>query len=166
MIYVRYWAVGFALIVLQTSLFYLVAPLRGFYDLLVPLVISIGYRRSLREGLVLTLVLGLAADSVAGSPFGLYLTSYVWICLGVYQTKGVLEVSNFLILAAVCVICVLFQNLVLIIATLITHARHPFNLASLGVIGLQLIWVVTTGPPLFFIFSRIAPAADEPGYAQ
>ena len=166
MIYVRYWAVGLALIVLQTTFFYHIVSLRGIYDLLVPLVISIGHRRPLRECLVLTLVLGLAADSVAGSPFGLYLTSYVWICLGVYQTRGVLLVNNFLILAAVCVVCVLFQNLVLIIATLITHAQHPFSLESLGAIGLQLIWVLITGPPLFFLFSRIAPAIDEPGYAQ
>ena len=166
MIYVRYWAVGLALIVLQTTFFYHIVSLRGIYDLLVPLVISIGHRRPLRECLVLTLVLGLAADSVAGSPFGLYLTSYVWICLGVYQTKGVLEMSNFLILAAACVICVLFQNLVLIIATLITYAQNPFSFASLGAIGLQLIWVLITGPPLFYIFSRIAPGADEPGYAQ
>ena len=42
MIYVRYWAVGFVLIVLQTTFFYHIAPLWGFYDLLVPLVISIG----------------------------------------------------------------------------------------------------------------------------
>jgi cell shape-determining protein MreD len=110
-------------------------------------------------------VLGLAADSVAGSPFGLNTTSYVWICFGVYQAKSVLEVSNLPILFAVCMICVLFENLVLTGFTLITRINHPFTMASLGVIGLQLIWVLVTGPPLFFIFNRIAPATDEKGYA-
>lgn len=149
------YGVGFALIVLQTTLFALVAPFKGFYDLLIPLMISIGIRWSLRESLLLALLLGLTADSVAGSPFGLYLSSYLWICFGVRQTKGLLEVNNFFILAVICVVCVLFENLVLMLFTLLFRAEHPFTPESLTAIGYQLAWVLVSGPPLFYLFNRI-----------
>jgi cell shape-determining protein MreD len=102
------------LIIIQTTLFAYFNVFAGMYDLLIPFVIFISICLPLRESLPFVLILGLIMDNLSGSPFGLYLTFYFWLFVGVRWILKFLRVSNKFFLALVVVVAVLIQNLLII----------------------------------------------------
>lgn len=104
------------LIILQTTILPYFNVFSGIYNLLIPFVIFICIYLPLRESLPFVLILGLVMDNLSGSPFGLYLTFYFWLLVGVRWIITFLRVGNKFLLSAVAAVAVLFEN-VLIIGT-------------------------------------------------
>ena len=142
------------LMIVPTTLLTYFNVFAGMYDLLIPFVIFISICLPLRESLPFILILGLIMDNLSGSPFGLYLTFYFWLFVGVRWILTFLRASNKFFLSLVVVVAVLIQN-VLIVGTF-GFAGPGWQLpgAALKNITVQLFWALATGP--LFLFCLLA----------
>lgn len=117
-----------------------------FYDLLIPIVVYLGFFRSLREGIPVVLFFGFIMDSLCGGPAGLYLSSYIWIYGAVRWVSTFLHAGNLLILTIAVGCGVAFEILVLLgyLALLAPNASIPDD--ALETVVLQIMWALITGP--------------------
>ena len=101
------------LVILQTTIMpHLSVPGR-FYDLLVPFIVYLGLFRSVRESLLIVVFVGFIMDNLSGAPFGLYLTTYFWLLIGVKGITLILQVGNRLFIVTLIVAAgVLMENLI------------------------------------------------------
>ncbi len=83
MIYFIYIAVCLGMIILQTSVMPYVPLFHRFYDLVALFIIYLGLYRPVRESVLLIVFVSVVMDTLSGGPFGLYLTTYGWIYVGV-----------------------------------------------------------------------------------
>lgn len=134
------------LLIVQTTIFPFIPGLGGMYDLLIPFVIFIIICLPLRESLPFVLILGLIMDNLSGSPFGLYLTFYVWLFIGVRFITKFLRVSNKFFLSVVVVAAVLIQNLLIIATFAIFGPGGALPADTVLNVATQFIWAVATGP--------------------
>jgi len=142
-------------IVIQTTLFPLVASLSGFYDLLIPFVVYLGLFRPLKEGLPVVFCLGIAMDTLSGGAFGIYSTTYLWLYGVIAWMIGFLHFKNTLRLPFIVVVGVLLENLVFLGTVKLGNpdATLPLGLGRMATV--QLLWAVFTGPPLLLLIRGI-----------
>lgn len=150
------------LIIVQTTLLTYFKIFAGMYDLLIPFVIFISICLPLRESLPFILILGLIMDNISGSPFGLYLTFYFWLYVGVRWILKFLRVSNKFFLSLIVIVAVLIQN-GLILGTF-GFARQGWQLPAdaLKIITLQFFWALATGPLFLFCLLAISKRFNIP----
>jgi rod shape-determining protein MreD len=146
MIFIFYLIVCFGVVVLQTTILIDEQSVSGIYDLLIPLVISLGISRPLREGVVLVVFLGVIMDALSGGPAGIYLTVYIWLYIGVRYLKQFLHMSNILLLSLVVIMAVGFENLVLLGAIAAQASFKRVLPVALNISMLQIFWALVTGP--------------------
>lgn len=144
------------LLIVQTAILPHIPVLRGMYDLLIPFVIFISICLPMRESLPFALILGLIMDNLSGSPFGLYLTLYLWLFIGVCFIRGFLRVSNKFLLSAIVVIAVLIENSLMITIFLFFDTAGRLPADAFVVLTQQFLWAVATGP--VFLLSLLALA--------
>jgi rod shape-determining protein MreD len=142
------------LIIVQTTLLTYFNIFVGMYDLLIPFVIFLSICLPLRESLPFILILGLIMDNLSGSPFGLYLTFYFWLFVGVRWILKFLQVSNKFFLSLVVVVAVLMQNALIIGTFEFAGPGWKLPAAALKNITLQFFWALMTGP--LFLFCLLA----------
>jgi len=138
-------------VVLQTTLFPLVAWLDGFYDLLIPFVVYLGLFRPVKEGLPVAFFLGLAMDTLSGGAFGIYSTTYLWLYGGIAWLIGFLHFKNSLLLPFVVVIGVFLENMVFLGTVKLGHPEGALPLGFLRTVSVQLLWALFTGPLLLLL---------------
>jgi cell shape-determining protein MreD len=142
------------LIIVQTTLLVYFNIFAGMYDLLIPFVIFLSICLPLRESLPFILILGLIMDNISGSPFGLYLTFYFWLLVGVGWVLTFLRASNKLFLSMVVVVAVLIQNGLIIGTFGFAGPGWQIPAAGLKNVTVQFFWALTTGP--LFLFCLLA----------
>lgn len=148
--YAFYIGTCLLLIIIQTTLFTYFHFFSGMYNLLIPFVIFICVSLPARESLPFVIILGLVMDNLSGSPFGLYLTYYFWLFVGVRWILRFLRVSNKFLLALVVVAAVFIEN-IMIIATFALSMQSPQVPAyAFQYIIVQLLWALATGPLILF----------------
>ena len=146
MIYVFYTLIALGMMVFATTIAPHSALLANFYDPLALLVVYLGFFRPVREGLPFVLALGVVMDTLTGGIIGLYLTTYIWLYIGVAWLRTFMRVGNHLLLPIVVVAGVLIQNGVFLgYVTLLAPNTQVPRAAGSTVIA-QLIWVFITGP--------------------
>lgn len=138
-------AVTILLILFQTVVRPAIPFLTGIYSPLIPFVVYLALFRSGREAVPLTLCVGFLMDSLSAGPFGIYLTTYLWLFLSIKWMVGYLRVSNTLLLPLVVVAGVLIENLVFLgtILFLMPGSRLPEGTAVR--VSQQLLWAFLTG---------------------
>ena len=134
------------LIIVQTTLLTYFNIFAGMYDLLIPFVIFISICLPLRESLPFILILGLIMDNLSGSPFGLHLTFYFWLFVGVRWILKFLRVSNKFLLSLVVIVAVLIQNMLIIGTFGFAGPGWQIPAAGLKNITVQFFWALMTGP--------------------
>jgi len=151
MIFLFYIVIIFCIIVLQTSVVPLLFTTRGFYDLLIPFVVYAGFFRPLSEGLTIVILLGLIMDCLSASPFGLYLTTYVWLYVGARWLARFFHAHSGVVLFFIVAVGVLFEN-ILWLLTITFLGRMDLISSEAVVAGVlrQVLWALFTGP--FFLF--------------
>jgi rod shape-determining protein MreD len=142
------------LIIVQTALLPYFNIFDGMCDLLIPFVIFISICLPLSESLPFILILGLIMDNLSGSPFGLYLTFYFWLFVGVRWILKFLQVSNKFFLSLVVVVAVLIQNALIIATFEFVGPDWKLPSTALKNITVQFFWALTTGP--LFLFCLLA----------
>jgi cell shape-determining protein MreD len=138
------------LIILQTTILPYFNVFSGIYDLLIPFVIFLCIYLPLRESLPFVLILGLIMDNLSGSPFGLYLTFYFWLLVGVRWIIKFLRVGNKLLLALVAVVAVLIENILIIGTFALSGSEWQLSADVFKSIVLQFCWAMAT-TPLFML---------------
>lgn len=150
-----YMVMGVALVVLQTTL--LAKPLfhHAIYDLLLPVVIALRIHVSLKRGVFIVLVVGYMMDLVSGGQFGLYMTTYLWVFVGVKLASDYITIGETLALSVLLVACVLFENLILLVFSLGTGGGSLSVGHMAKPVFFQMALAAVTGPGVLTLLARM-----------
>ena len=149
------------LVILQTTVMPYVGLLNSFYDLLIPFVVYLGLSRNVRESLPFVFVLGFIMDNLSGGPFGLYLTTYFWLFVGVKGVTRLLQVGNRLFsLTLIVAAGVLIENLIFLGTLTILGPEPQLAGDSARIITVQVLWAIWTGPIFLIIFRKMQNRLD------
>ena len=143
--YFVFFACSLFMVICQTTILPRLSFVGYFFDLLLPLVIYLAAFRRLPEALPLTLFLGVLMDSLSAGPFGLYLTSYVWLFIGTRAAATVVRAENPLMLVLILIGAVAVQN-ALFFAVLGASGRGDLAGFAVRVMAEQIGWVLLVGP--------------------
>ena len=139
------------LIVVQTTVMPYIPLFERFYDLLTPFVIFLSIFRSNRESLVIIFLFGFFMDIISGGPFGLYITAYVWLFIGVRWAITFLHVGDSMLLPFVVALGVLMENFIFVVTSAMFEQSSRVSEAMVSTIIVQVLWAIFTGP-LFLMF--------------
>jgi hypothetical protein len=155
-----YMLVSICLVIIKTTLIPGIPLFEKFYDLLIPIVIYLGFFRSLKEGIPIILFFGLIMDSLCGGPIGLYLTTYIWLYAGSRWLSQYLHTGS-LILLAVAVACgVVFEILILLGYMFLLAPNASIPADAVQTVVLQILWALFTGPLILMIIARAQKQLD------
>jgi cell shape-determining protein MreD len=148
-----YILVSMCLVLIKTTLIPELPLFDKFYDLLIPIIIYLGFFRNKREGIPICLFFGFIMDSLSGGPMGLYLIIYAWIYLAARWTAQFLHTGSFALLTVAVALGVTFEISVLLgyMVFLAPNAIVPVDAGE--TIMLQLMWALVTGPLILIIIS-------------
>lgn len=153
MIYAFHLIVCLLLVLFQTTLLAVGGPIH-FYDLLVPFVIYLGVYRPPKEAIPVLILAGLAMDGISGGVFGVYLSVYLWLYVGVRWAIQFLHAGNAVMLPLLVAVGVAFASLVTAFsAVVVAKAAWPVETVFPVVSG-QILWGALTGPFLMMLFIR------------
>ncbi len=136
------------LVIFQTTFYFVVPALNHFVDLLITFVIYAGLFLPVIENIILIVLLGLFMDSITVGPFGLYLSIYFWIIIGLRPFVTILNLKNAHSLRLLLCIAIIFENLMLFFGTVILKQETSFSSESLREMVYQLGWTLIIGPYL------------------
>ena len=161
MTYFLYLWVCFFLITLQTTILPSLPDFATFYDLLTLFVLYLGLYRPFKESLPVIFLLGFTMDNLSGAPFGLYVTVYFWLFVGVWWVTKFLRLRNVVLLPALVATAVLIENIIFLIA-LTFKSGWPLFYSDILKTGLfQIIWAVATGPIFLIMLQRVHQVWDR-----
>ena len=153
MIYGYHLIVCLFLIVCQTTLLAggsQVIP----YDLLGPFVVFMAIHRPPREAIPVLIVCGLIMDGLSGGTFGVHLTVYLWMYVGVRWVIQFLHAGNVFLLPLLVTAGVAFESVVMaFFAVVLASSAWPTE-SIIGVVSRQVLWGAATGPFLLLFFIR------------
>ena len=139
------------LILFQTTALTAVG-LVSFYDLLVPFVVYLGLQQHPREALPVLILAGLVMDGITGGVFGIHLSAYLWMYVGVRWAIQFLHVGNVILLPLLVTLGVAFKS-VLVAFSAVVLAPDPWPVEfAFPVVSIQILWGAFTGPFLMMVF--------------
>lgn len=150
-----YLMVGWSTVVAQTTILRL--PVFGGIvpDLLIPFIVFLSLHRPDRQGISVTLLLGLIMDLISGGIFGVYLSIYFWIFLSARGLSRTFDVGKTFFQAPLIGLYVLGENAVLFVS-LPSAWQEAELLASRAVpVMLQTVVGVVTGPGILRFLKRL-----------
>jgi len=146
-------AVCLVLVILQTTVMPYLSLLDRFYDLLIPFIVYLGLLRPVREGLLFVCFIGFIMDNISGSPFGLYLTSYLWLFAGVKAITQLLQVGKRVFAITLIVAAgVLVENLIFLGSLAIFSPEQQFAGDAIKIVAVQVLWALLTGALFLIVF--------------
>lgn len=141
-----FFFVSLGLLIIKTSLIAVTPFSDNFYDLLIPIIISLSFFRSIWEGLPIVLLLGFVMDSLGGGPMGLYMITYLWLYAAMLWLSRYLYTGSILVLAVAVALGVAFESAVLVLCMVFLSPTPGVPRDAAQTITLQLIWAIVTGP--------------------
>lgn len=141
------------LIIFQTTLL-LGSGSAYLFDLLAPFVVYLGVYRLPREALPVLLIGGLTMDGISGCAFGVHLTIYLWMYIGVRWAIQFLHVGNVILLPLLVSVGVAFESMVTAFtAIVLASAAWPVE-SMFSVVSSQVAWGAVTGPFLVLLLIK------------
>ncbi len=142
-----------ALVIVQTTVMPYLSLSDRFYDLLIPFVVYLGLSRPVREGLLFVCFIGFIMDNLSGTPFGLYLTGYFWLLIGVKGITQLLQVGRRMFIITIIVAAgVLAENLIFLGFFAIFTPEQPVAGDAVKIVAFQTLWALLTGALFLIIF--------------
>lgn len=154
-----YIGISLVLVVCRTSLLPHAPATERFFDPFLALIVYLTIFRPRHECLPLILFAGILMDTLSGGPFGLYLTSYVWLFIALRLTASVMRVDSPILLVMMMVAGVLLQNLVVVALLMAFDLTRPRPGDMLGVFTEQVGWVLLVGPLLAVLMRSVEQRA-------
>ncbi len=149
------------LVILQTTVMPWLPLMDSFYDVLIPFVVFLGLSRPVRESLLFIFFLGFIMDNLSGSPFGLYLTAYFWLFIGVKGITKLLQIRNRLFIITLIVAAgVLIENLIFIGTLTVLGADQQLAGNAARTVTIQVLWAIWTGPIFFLVLRDVQRRLD------
>lgn len=149
------------LVILQTTVISYLPLLNNFYDLLIPFIVYLGLSRPVRESLPFVFFLGFIMDNLSGSPFGLFLTAYFWLFVGVKGITQLLQVGNRLFVITLIVAAgVLIENLIFFGTLTVLGPDQQLSGDAGKAITIQILWAIWTGPLFLVILRKLQNRLD------
>ena len=160
MIYGYHLIICLFLIIIQTTLVAGGGP-ADLYDLLAPFVVYLGVHRRPQEAIPVLVLGGLAMDGISGGVFGIHLTAYLWMYVGVRWAIQFLHVGNVILLPLLVTAGVAFESLMVAFsAVVLASAAWPVE-SLFSVVPGQVLWGAVTGPFLMLFFTRGQKTVDR-----
>jgi hypothetical protein len=153
MAYAFYLFICLFLVIVQTIIFPLCPIFFNFFDLMLPVVIYIGFFRSIGESIPVLVFLGLVMDGLSGGPFGLFFTSYLWLYGVVLLLKQIFLVKKILLLSFVAALGVLMQNGILMAVENLFSPKLDFIVNAVNILWIELIFAIIAGPMMIIAIS-------------
>ncbi|MCU0561788.1 MAG: hypothetical protein MUD16_16560 [Desulfobacterales bacterium] len=150
-----YIGICLVIVVCRTALLPFLAATERFFDPFLAVVVYLAVFRPLHECLPLILFAGILMDTLSGGPFGLYLTSYVWLFIALSLTTAVIRMESPILLVVMMVSGVLLQNVVFIATMTAFELTLPRPGDMLGVFTEQVGWVLLVGPLLAVVMRSV-----------
>lgn len=141
-----YFCICIFFVTVRTAVFSLFPALSCCYDLLIPVVIHMGFFRTNRESIPILVFIGLLMDGVSGGAFGFYLSCYFWLYLTVVLLKQLFLLKNLLLLSFVTILGVLMENGMLILMENLFEFKLSVASTVLRTVPLQVILGALIGP--------------------
>jgi rod shape-determining protein MreD len=145
-------AFGFNIVVIiffllfQTS----IAPnFRLFYDsfnLMSFFVVYLAMYRPTQEIIIFVVLTGILVDSVSGCPFGLYITIYIWVSIGIRWVLKYLHKGNVLLIPIIIFGVILVENLLIIVVMAVIEKNFFLYPERFKLIIVQLLCGGLIGP--------------------
>ncbi|CAB5157993.1 hypothetical protein D3OALGA1CA_4861 [Olavius algarvensis associated proteobacterium Delta 3] len=155
MTYLFYAIISLGILVWQTAVQPQMPFFRWMYDLLVSITIYLGLYRPAREGLPVVFCLGFAMDNFSAAPFGLYITSYLWIFAGIKWLMTFLDVRGSLLLYFVTAAGILIQNFLSLATAVAGGSDLPLPEGFTRGLFIQFCWALVIGPLFLMAFRWI-----------
>ena len=150
------------LVILQTTVMPNLPLLDSFYDLLIPFIVFLGLSRPVRESLPFVFFMGFIMDNLSGSPFGLYLTAYFWLFVGVKGITKLIQVGNRLfIITLIAAAGVLIENLIFLATLTILGPDQQLAGDAAKTVTIQVLWAIWTGPIFLVVFQNLQNWLDS-----
>ena len=131
------------------------------YDLLAPFVVYLGVYHLPRGAIPVLVIGGLAMDGISGGVFGVHLSVYLWMYVGVRWAIQFLQVGNVILLPLLVTAGVVFESLVVAFSAVVL-APAPWPVESMvPVVSGQVLWGAVTGPFLMLFFIRGQKIVDR-----
>ncbi len=146
MTYILYLIISIILVILQTTDLSGFLFFNSFYDLLIPIVIYVGLFRSVSEGLPVILGAGYIMDSFSGGVFGIYVTIYFWLYIGVRWIIQYFHSGSIFLMPIVLAVGVLIENFILLGAVAMVEPDWELSAADTNNIALEFLLMICTGP--------------------
>ena len=153
MTYCFHVGICLCLVLFQTTVMPYFHLFDRFYDLLAPFVIYLSLFQSLRQSIPVILFFGFLMDSLSGGPFGLYLTTYIWLFIGVKWIITFLHVGDSFLLPFIVAAGVLLQNCIFIGTIAISEPGTQSLSATISMVTVQVLWAIFTGPIFLMVFN-------------
>ncbi len=97
------------------------------------------------------LIFGYAMDSITGGPFGIYITIYFWLYIGVSGLKQYLHAGSILLRPFVIGAGVLFENVTILATLAMLEKNWDIPTENIRSVFIQTLWAVCTGPFLLML---------------
>jgi rod shape-determining protein MreD len=141
------------LIIFQTTLL-VGSSLTYLFDLLAPFVVYLGVYRLPREAMPILLLGGLTMDGISGGVFGVHLTAYLWMYIGVRWAIQFLHVGNLILLPLLVSIAVAFESMVTAFTAVVLASKAWPAESMFSVVTSQVAWGAVTGPFLVLLLVK------------
>lgn len=148
MIYIFLTAISLLLVLIQTAMMPFFSIFDNVYDLFIPLVIYLGLRYSIKEGLWFVVFLGLLNDILSGGPFGAFTTTYIWLFGATSWLFTFLQVKNNMLVPFIITAGVILENCLFISIFFLLDPEFIFPANTTRIVLSQTIWAMVTGAPL------------------
>ncbi len=148
--------IGLSVVLLQTTVFPNIDLFTSCYDLLIVQVVYLGIYQKVRGSVFIIGLLGIVVDSLTGGPYGVYLTTYLWLFVSVRWALVYLRLSNTIILPFVVAYGVLIENLLHFAGTIsMNPSTNIVAQMSIHKIVIELLWAIFTGPILLGLLNLL-----------
>ena len=155
MTYLYYSLLGLVVLIIQTTIIPEFTGTQGPYDLVALIIFYLGLYQPFRQSLLMVFVLGFIMDNLSGAPFGLYITTYFWIFVGVCWVTRFIRVRNIVLLPLLVAVGIVVENIIFIGTILLIGNLPPLPSEELIELSLQILWAAVTGPFLILFFRHL-----------
>ena len=145
------------LIVLQTTVLPEISVINNTFDLLIINVLYLSLLFHHLRVLCGIVVIGCIMDSLSGSPFGLFVSSYIWIYILVQLMKPVFFSRSLFFLPAITVFSVMIEYIFLLLSVFISSGSQGVLSLNFSLMIKQLLLAAVLIPlavKLVFVLGR------------
>jgi len=143
------------LVIIQTAILPNFSFFSQSFDLLLVNIIYISIAFS-HPGLFLIVAFqGCIMDSISGTPFGLYTSVYLWICISIQIMKRVVHPGNIIFIPIMSAISVFVENSFFLFFFFVRYGGKNFYHQDIILMGKQMAWAFFIAPIMIFIIHML-----------